>query len=103
MENPISSSGMVWYLVALLFLLTLPIAASVQARLNLRAQVFNRCGGPRGANSSPTATNRIAYAAQVSRIDRMTLALLQLSPGNIAIGFMRAHCAPAHGKEYAPC
>jgi hypothetical protein len=92
MENPISSSGMVWCLIALLFLLTLSIAASVQARLNLR-----------GANSSPTATNPIAYAAQVSRIDRMTLALLQLSPGNIAIGFMRAHCAPAHGKEYAPC
>lgn len=103
MENPISSSGTVWCFVALLFLLALSIAASVQARLNVRAQVSNRCGDPWRSEFlahryEPHCTCCIGVAYRPHDIGSEAAV-----SGKYRDWFMRAHCAPAHGKEYAPC
>lgn len=98
MENPISSDTL-GYLAALLTL-TLFFAASVPARLDVGAQVMNRCNGVRhGAHPyEPHGKGNVDATQRPHDVGPgATVA------GNYPDWSMWTHCAPVPGKEYTPC
>jgi hypothetical protein len=101
MENA-SNSNTVWCIVAFLAF-ALIIAALIQARMRVRLKVLNDtsdcCSGGSWRNDMTFITSRANAVRELG----MTSALIQPSPRNTAIGLIRAHGAPAHGKECTPC
>ena len=107
MENLICSNA-AWYLVALLAI-TLTAAATIQVRLGVVERASKRrIGFPQRAVLAHSlehlpAIHGICQPGATRRSTSSAPKQTRRLPGISSFGFVRAHGAPAHGKERTPC